>query len=102
MPFKKICIENDLLIFHCNNENCSDVQIWENKKSKKLFSYVNFLFSKTAWEILHIFSQKSFCHIIDHLEFTLSRAVIVLFLKNHKRYLNSVVTKTFLGFYPKR
>ena len=33
---------------------------------------------------------------IDHLKFTVSRMAIVLFLKNHIRYLNSVFTKKLL------
>ena len=39
------------------------------------------------------------CRItIDHLEFTVSSAVILLFLKNLKIYLSSVLTKTLLRF----
>ena len=34
---------------------------------------------------------------IDHLEFTVSRKVILLFLKNDIRYLSSVLIKTLLG-----
>ena len=36
---------------------------------------------------------------IDHLEFTVSPAVIFLFLKNYQRYLNSVLTKRLLSAY---
>ena len=37
----------------------------------------------------------------NHLEFAVSHAVILLLLENHRRHLSSVLTKTFLGAYPK-
>ena len=44
--------------------------------------------------------KKSGEHIdtMDHLEFTVSRAVILLFLNSQKRYSSSVITKTLRAF----
>ena len=39
---------------------------------------------------------------IDHLEFTVYRAFIRLFLKNHERYVSSVYAKSFLGSFQKK
>ena len=44
-----------------------------------------------------VFEKGEHLNAIDHLEFTKYSVFILHFLKNHKRYLSSVLTKTLLS-----
>ena len=51
---------------------------------------------------LKIFESGERINTINHLEFTVSCEVILLFLKNIDRYSSYVLTETFIGSFPIR